>query len=268
MSFITLEAQGLPALSPEGGRRGTPEGDRSAHQRRAAAGHVPRGGRSVSSRGPSDVAIETVAPPSLRADAAFWRLYAESFDGAEREPPDVIVRSLDLGSGIALRAVAHPQTVGLATAHVLDGPGVTFLVYLAVDPGWRARRLGRALFDAADAAGRERLEARQRMSTGIVWEIDDPAADVSAAELNVRLRRLAFFEKLGGRILEGPYVQPPVDGHTPVPMRLMFRPASGSELPGPAATAALVRAIYFEKYHAINRIPVATLEELIARVAS
>ena len=57
-------------------------------------------------------------------------------------------------------------------------------------------------------------------------------------------------------------VQPPVDGHTLVPMRLMFRPALGQELPAGAATENLIRAIYFEKYHAINKIPSSTLERL------
>ena len=52
------------------------------------------------------------------------------------------------------------------------------------------------------------------MTRGIAWQIDDPAADVSRREQNVRQGRLHFFEKLGDRILDTPYFQPPVDGHT------------------------------------------------------
>ena len=222
----------------------------------------------MSLRIPPEVAIEAVTPAAILDDAAFWRLYAASFERAEREPADVILRSLEMGSGLVLRAVAEGQTVGLATAQVLDGPGVTFLVYLAVDLAWRSKRLGRALFDAADAAGRQRLEARRGVPAGIVWEIDDPAADVDAAERDVRLRRLAFFQNLGGQVLGVPYVQPPVDGRTLVGMRLMFRAAPGAHAPAGPAASALVRAIYFEKYHAINGIPTATLEGLAARLES
>ena len=97
--------------------------------------------------------------------------------GSTAEPSDVIIRSVEGGSGLAIRATARDRTVGLATAHVLEGPAATFLVYLAVDAGEQ-------------------------------------------------------------------------NGH----------------VPGSADTSALVRAIYFEKYHAANGIPAATLEALASRV--
>jgi GNAT superfamily N-acetyltransferase len=211
------------------------------------------------------VTLETAGPAALRDDAGFWRLYASSFPGAEREPMEVILRSIEQGPGFALRALADGRVVGLATGHVLNEPAATFLVYLAVDPAWRSRHLGRALFDAADRCGGRRLVEQGRVTRGIAWEIDDPAADVDPGERHVRQGRLRFFEKLGGRILDTAYVQPPVDGHTLVPMRLMFRPAAGQDLPPDAAVEKLIRAIYFEKYHAINKIASSTLERLIAR---
>lgn len=211
------------------------------------------------------IAIEAATLAELRNDAGFWQVYSTSFARAEREPAEVILRSIEQGPGFALRALADGRTVGLATGHVLEEPAATFLVYLAVDPAWRSRHHGRALFDAADRSGAARLIERGRVSSGIVWEIDDPSADVSPSERNVRQGRLRFFEKLGGRMIETPYFQPPVDGHTLVPMRLMFRPAVGHDLPTGAATEKLIRAIYFEKYHAINKIPSSTLERLVAR---
>ena len=62
---------------------------------------------------------------------------------------------------------------------------------------------------------------------------------------------------------ETPYLQPPVTDTRFLPMRLMFRPALGQELPAGAATEKLIRAIYFEKYHAINKIPSSTLDRLL-----
>jgi GNAT superfamily N-acetyltransferase len=214
---------------------------------------------------PSGITIEAATPAELRDDARFWQLYATSFAGAEREPAEVILRSVEQGPGFALRALADGRTVGLATGHVLEEPAATFLVYLAVDPLWRSRHLGRALFDEADRSGAARPIERARVNSGIVWEIDDPSADVNPSERNVRQGRLRFFEKLGGRMLETPYFQPPVDGHTLVPMRLMFRPADLRDLPTGEAAEKLIRAIYFEKYNATNKIPTSMLERLIAR---
>ena len=171
-----------------------------------------------------DITIKAATPAELRDDAGFWQLYATSFARAEREPAEVILRSIEQGPGFALRALADGRTVGLAAGHVLEEPAATFLVYLAVDPAWRSRHLGRALFDATDRSGALRLIERGRVTSGITWEIDDPAADVNPSEQNVRQGRLRFFEKLGGRMLETRYFQPPVDGHTLVPMRLMFGP--------------------------------------------
>jgi hypothetical protein len=217
---------------------------------------------------PEGITIEAATPAALRDDAGFWQLYAASFAKAQQEPAEVILRGIEQGPGFTLTALANGRTVGLATGHVLEEPPATFLVYLAVNQAWRSRHLGRALFDAADRAGTARLIERGRVTSGVVWEIDDPAADVSPSERTVREGRLRFFEKLGGRILETPYFQPPVDGHTLVPMRLMFRNAMGQDLPTGAATDRLIRAIYFEKYHAINRIPSSTLEGLVTRTTA
>lgn len=214
---------------------------------------------------PAGIVIETATPAELRDDAGFWQLYGSSFAGTEREPAEVILHSIEQGPGFTLRARADGRTVGLATGHVLEKPAATFLVYLAVDPAWRSRHLGRALLDAADRFGAAWLIERGRVTSGIVWEIDDPAADVSPSERNVRQGRLRFFEKLGGRLLQTQYFQPPVDGRNVVSMGLMFRPAAGKDLPAGAATEKLIRAIYFEKYHAINEIGSSILERLLVR---
>jgi hypothetical protein len=217
---------------------------------------------------PSEVTLELAGPVELRADSSFWRLYEASFGPAEREPQDVILRSLEVGAGLAVRARRFGHTMGLATAHVLDNLGVTFLVYLAVDSEWRSKGLGAALFDLVDATGVARLARQGSSPAGIVWELDDPNTGSDEVESEIRRARMRFFEKLGGRLLDVPYVQPPVDGHTLVPMRLMFRPSTGEALPDHAASAALVRAMYFQKYQAINGIPTELLEGLAAGLSA
>jgi hypothetical protein len=99
----------------------------------------------------------------------------------------------------------------------------------------------------------------------MVWEVDVPERATSEQGLQQGRRRIAFFTRLGGEVLPGSYVQPPVDGTVSVPMHLMFRPAPGKPLPDHAAQSALVGALYFEKYHAANGIPEAVLQNLLAQ---
>lgn len=195
---------------------------------------------------------EAVDAETLHGDGGFWSLYGAAFPASSREPAAVIVRSIEMGVGIALRARDGGRTLGLATAHVLRSPPAVFLVYLAVAPELRGRGVGASLFRELVARG----TARHGRPVGMVWEIDEGRAEDVGWE---KLRR--FYERLGGRVLPMPYVQPPVDGTSLIPMRLMYRPAT-EETPG----EELVRAIYFEKYGAVNGIAEGTLRALLGSV--
>jgi hypothetical protein len=74
---------------------------------------------------------------------------------------------------------------------------------------------------------------------------------------------MSFFRRHGLKLLPDPYKQPPVDGIASVAMSLMFRPADGQSEPDSELVRALVRAIYFEKYHAINGISRDSLNSLL-----
>ena len=211
----------------------------------------------------ANATIERISAQNLRSDVGWWRLYDASFPAAERDPQSVVIATAEPGVGFVLRAFVDGTTIGLAVGHLLRAAGSTFLVYLAVDPERRSHGLGRALFEETARTGATELQARGLAPAGVIWEIDDPSEPVDAAELAIRVRRRRFFENLGGRALSRRYVQPPIDGRTEVPMQLMFRPSAGDSLPTPPEIAGLVRAIYFEKYHALNGIPEDTLERLL-----
>lgn len=110
-----------------------------------------------------------------------------------------------------------------------------------------------------------RLRERGRQPLGLIWEVDPPQAGDDAAERMLRERRVEFFRRQGGALLPQPYLQPPVDGIAPVPMQLMFRPASDGRPPDDETAHAIVRAIYFEKYQAVNQIPEHVLRDLLER---
>ena len=215
---------------------------------------------------PLNLTFDSPAAAELESDAAFWRIYALSFPSGEREPAAAILATVKNGAGFAVRARAAGVTVGLACAHILHDPHALFLVYLAVTPEMRSGGVGTALFSRAwDTAALSRAGTAAPCE-GAVWEVEIPELAPNPTEGAQRRRRLAFFGRLGAHLLPQPYLQPAIDGIAPVPMRLMYRPAPGGSWPDTPKTAALVRAIYFQKYGAINGITDAALEDLLRRV--
>jgi hypothetical protein len=90
-----------------------------------------------------------------------------------------------------------------------------------------------------------------------------PGDDFRFGNHTSALRRIVFFERHGGELLKRTYLQPPLRGIVAVPMRLMFRPANGKGTPTPRIVEDLVRAIYLDKYEAINGIDRGILERLL-----
>jgi len=214
----------------------------------------------------SDLVFDFPSTETLAADRVLWQLYDSAFPSTEREPRSVILETLRRGDGVVVRARQDSKTIGLAVAHMLRHPPVLFMVYLAVAPELRSRHIGAALFEKLWAAGRKIYSERGTEAEGMVWEVDIPERATSEQSVQQSRRRIAFFERLGGRLLPAAYFQPPVDGITPVPMHLMFRPADGRSLLDIAAHSALVQSLYFEKYHAANGIPEAVLQHLLNEI--
>lgn len=207
------------------------------------------------------IEIDCVSAEDLALDAEWWRIYEASLPARERESRAVILGSLGRGVGVAFRARRGQTTVGMATIHLLKRPPAVFLVYLAVADGGRGRGVGGSLLEKAWEHGMERLQAEDLQPVGMVWEVDSPDGGDST---RIAERRIAFFERHRGRVIDSRYLQPPVDGIAPVPMSLMFRAVEGSGEPGRATVEALVRGIYEEKYGAINGIDGSVLSELLA----
>jgi len=214
----------------------------------------------------SDLVFDFPSTETLAADRVLWQLYDSAFPSTEREPRSVILETLRRGDGVVVRARQDSKTIGLAVAHMLRHPPVLFMVYLAVAPELRSRHIGAALFEKLWEEGRRTYSDEGLKAEGMVWEVDIPERATSEQEVKQSRRRIAFFERLGGRLLPAAYFQPPVDGITPVPMHLMFRPADGRSLLDIAAHSALVQSLYFEKYHAANGIPEAVLQHLLNEI--
>lgn len=210
----------------------------------------------------NEIQVECFGAAELADDRNWWAIYATSFPPEEREPAEVILRSVRTGAGLAFRARHGDETVAIATTHLLRRPGAAFLVYLAVESRHRVTGTGGRLLEHAWSTSAARLRERGIAPIGLIWEVDLPGAGSGPADDSLRRRRISFFERHGGVRISRTYRQPPVNGSDSVPMQLMFRPASGS-MPDSDAIADLVRAMYFEKYVAVNGIAAETVETLL-----
>jgi GNAT superfamily N-acetyltransferase len=203
---------------------------------------------------------EEITESALKADGGFWEIYRASFPATEREEPEVILRSIRLGSGLALRSVHQGRTVAIATAQVLTGAPAFFAVYLAVEPSARGTGAGGALFDHLFDAGCRRVPG----ALGMVWEVERVEDATGDSDATLRRRRIRFFEGHGGHRLPGHYVQPALDGKNTVPMHLFFRGTKHAPPVDGAAVERLARSIYLDKYRAVNGISFQHLDDLLA----
>jgi len=201
----------------------------------------------------------------LAGDRSWWKVYEESFPSCEQEPNEIILKSLRCGVGLSFRLRSQGCTVGIATTHLLLQPPAVFLVYLAIDRDHRQQGLGRPLLEYACSTSAARLGELGLEPLGMIWEADT-INDTQSVKAEDRVRRVRFFERLGAFLLPNLYLQPPVDGIAPVRMQLMYRPAKGRQFPSNSTVTALIRAIYFEKYGAVNHIPVETLNQLLVHI--
>lgn len=209
-----------------------------------------------------DVFFDSLTPAELHSDDSWWEIYDAAFPSAEREPRAVILDSLQTGVGVAVRVRSRDETIAIATLHLLKNPSAIFLVYLATTRNLRGRGLGSALLEYAWQIGVAKLSDADHQAIGLIAEVDSPEESIDDEERHIRQRRIAFFQRQGLTLLPYPYIQPPVDGKTNVPMLLMFRAAPEHLEPDVTLTEQLIQAIYFQKYHRVNGIP----EEYLTRL--
>jgi GNAT superfamily N-acetyltransferase len=201
----------------------------------------------------------------LSSDHDWWTIYHSCFPEEEREPKEVILRSIDQHGGKAFAVKIDNKTIGIATTQLLVDPGCIFLIYLALHPGYRGQGLGGGFLSFILQHGINQFKEKGIACNGLIWEVEKPDQKLSEKENSKRIRRIDFFKSLGGQLLDIRYIQPPVDGKNIMEMNLMYLSSVDQFSTNSISAKSLIHSIYFEKYYKVNNIDFAILIELFTQ---
>jgi ribosomal protein S18 acetylase RimI-like enzyme len=169
------------------------------------------------------VEVSTVANLDAEGEAAFRRIYEQSFPASERAATDHVLADVATGGRLAYRAGSGRALLGFGVLLQLTTVDALLLEYLAVDPATRSRGVGSVLLGAIVAD----LRSRAQPPSGVVLEVE-PAAGPPDEEA-IRGRRIRFYEDNGATIVPGAprYAVPDLTGGPHLPFTLMWLPVAG-----------------------------------------
>ncbi len=152
---------------------------------------------------------------------AVARLLEDTFPEWERESMAMFWADLRAGRGLELWVLTDDaeQFLGFARGCCLPENSRGWIVHLALEPGQRGAGRGEAFLLLL----RDHLRERVPKFEGLYFEVERVEDSAGATERGAREKRLAFFARLGARVVTTGYVQPPSQpGQPPVPLNLLF----------------------------------------------
>jgi len=186
-------------------------------------------------------------------EAAYRDLYLPAFPiASERESPDIWRHRLWGGdrtcelhflvAGFRLREPGRRRLVGAGLFEHYARSATGLDTYLVVHPDWRGRGPARLLWRRGrQALGRAGRRAGRPLRALFV-EVHDPRRLARARDSMDPWARLRVFERLGGRVLDLPYVQPalaPGQGRVRALLLLAVVGRGGVGPPGPVVRGFL-----------------------------
>ena len=155
------------------------------------------------------------------------RIYLQSFPPRERRPHDSLVQRYSVSSpdcrGLLLAGVDGDTVLGFAALTTFFGTRIIHLSLMAVRSGFRGRGYGHTLFRRSFATARQSLEeAGLGPCLGMVWEVERLSAARTDGERKTCNERIAFYTRLGGRLVADFTVPPLGPGLPPIPTTIMF----------------------------------------------
>lgn len=163
-------------------------------------------------------------------------LYETAFPPTERVLVSRILSALEQieqGRGNGRRLACSTDSAGRLTSllDTYEPPALEagFLWYLAVIPALRGQGLGARLYRRAFEQMRPAVKA-------LFFDVEDPREMKTPQDVECAVRRIAFYRRLGARLIGGiRYIQTVGDHQPPITLRLMAHP--GAEMSAREAIA-------------------------------
>jgi hypothetical protein len=194
----------------------------------------------------NNVEIKSWRNPVLSEKEAMQicRIAEESFPPEERDPCQILIRSIQKGRSILYTASAKNKIIGFTTLTPLKETGIYLMEYLAVDKSSRNLGIGAKILQFI----KKDLDACK--DSGMILEVEPPD-EVTGAEKKLRQRRIGFYVRNGARMVVdgGAYRMPNLAGEGSLPMHLMWLPIqAGRGLPEALTLVELFTQIFTQTY--------------------
>lgn len=179
--------------------------------------------------------------------AAVVAIYEEAFPAVERMDSHELVASVQAGERECYVAERDGVVLGFAITLRLQRPSLTYLDYLAADQHTRSGGVGGVLVDHLREAGR----TGPTPSNGVLLEIEPLDEATGPEDRGMRMRRIAFYEKHGGSVLDCPDWRGWTEYGKGQPVRysLIWLPSDrGRPLPQGATLRDMLTRLYTTKY--------------------
>lgn len=195
------------------------------------------------------------------------KLYDEAFPIDIREPHQIFDNALEsFGQNLPntfrfLVGLKNGRPVSFATGHYLAKDNYGFIVYLGTDQHERSKGLGsKALRVIEEHLNKDAVLAGNDSIKAFVLETEKLEEAETEAEREACLKRDHFYKKNGYQIYKDiDYVQPPLNGGNEViPLKLLIKKRQPNEIT-PSEVQRLIYAMYVQKYHLVNNIPIKVL---------
>lgn len=169
--------------------------------------------------------VSSGEPPAIDFDD-FWRIYCESFPEDERRSREDQLRIMEDHRYRIAPIEADGMPVGFITSWDLGE--FIFGEHFAIDSRSRGRRIG------------------EKSLRGFLHSLTRPfVVEVELPEDDISRRRISFYERLGMKLNDFDYTQPPYsEGQRPLPMKLMSYPDHLTAGQLEAARDMIYRVVY------------------------
>ncbi|HEX2548719.1 MAG TPA: hypothetical protein VHM20_02755 [Gammaproteobacteria bacterium] len=198
----------------------------------------------------------------LQNDTSWWKIYENSFPPSERESQELLYQALEKNI-IKIGCYAeNNETIGISVIQPMHSLPFALMNYFAISNSHRNRSLGSLLFSQLTIASENFVKEYSQNYLGLFWEVENPDAESNLSEKLLKQRRVQFYKRRGAEVFKKIFFQPPIAGFSALPMRLMYYATKPVDL---QLEIEITKAVYFEKYHAVNRIQIEILSELLTQ---